>query len=173
LVPAFVACLHYARGDQAYLFMVAQILFVTACVSDALDGFLARKNHMKTRLGSLIDPAADKLLLIAAYLSLTFMAHLPEVSRLPVWVTLIVISRDGFIVAGATLIFVMQNRFSASTNWLGKFTTVSQMILVGLFLFGFPEWIRTMAVWVTVAFTVASAVSYMRSGAKILSENGG
>ena len=76
------------------LFLSAFWLFAAAGVSDALDGYLARKMNEKTVLGSYIDPIADKLLLLSGFLSLSLMTRLPAAMRIPAWVTIPIISRD-------------------------------------------------------------------------------
>ena len=120
LVPAFMASLLYWQEGQSYFRTIALMIFVVACFTDAADGFIARRTRQQTRLGSLIDPLADKLLLVTAFLALTIMGGIPDGSKLPAWLTVLVVSRDVFLITGMIIIFVMSNQFDAKTNFLGK-----------------------------------------------------
>src|SRR3990167_3481531 len=105
MVPLFVAALLYTSPERSYLHLAALLLFLTACLSDAADGYLARKRNETTDLGSYIDPLADKLLLLSGFLSLSLMSHLPDEMRMPAWVTISVISRDCVILIGSVVVF--------------------------------------------------------------------
>jgi len=111
LVPFFMGCLLYWTRERSYLRYAAASCFTFACLADAVDGILARHLNQKTRLGALMDPLADKALLIAAYLGLTLIPNLPDETRVPVWLTLVVISRDLLILAGVWLIYAAQKDF--------------------------------------------------------------
>lgn len=168
MVPAFVLALAYWTPDRHYCRIAALAIFLTACVTDALDGWLARRYAQKTRLGSVIDPLADKILLTSAYLAFAWIPTLPDASRLPFWLTLIVVSRDLILLTGAAIIFLMQNRFDPQTNLLGKLTTVSQMALVAGLLSGAPaEAIRPLIIFVASA-TLLSGAIYIRAGVERL-----
>ena len=164
-MPAFVLALAYWDPTKDYCRKAALAIFLTACLTDALDGWIARRLHQKTRLGSLIDPLADKILLTSAYLALAWLPGVPDSSRLPVWLTVLVISRDLILVTGAATIFMMQNRFDPHTNYLGKVTTVFQMILVIAALAGISGSPLQILVVGTAVATALSGAVYLKLGA--------
>lgn len=102
----------------------ALCLFAVAGFSDALDGFLARRFGWVSRLGSLLDPLADKLLLVTSYMCLT------ATQVLPAWLTLIVLLRDALIVSGAGLYRLLLGPLQFQPSGLGKLSTVMQIVLV-------------------------------------------
>lgn len=168
LVPVFVTALAYWTPERDVCRVTALIVFLAACVTDALDGLIARRMNQKTRLGSLIDPLADKILLTSAYLAFALLPGIPGSAHLPVWLTVIVISRDLLLVTGAAIIFMMQNRFDAHTNFLGKTTTVFQMLLVIAVLAGAPHPLIPILIVCTAAATVLSGAVYLKAGASRL-----
>lgn len=116
----FLAVLLLARRYD----MALPVLFLTG-ISDALDGYLARRLNQASRLGQVLDPAADKLLLFTVYLTLAWTGALPW------WITGLVIGRDVVIVLGALLLFTArQRREFAPTLW-GKISTFYQLLLAG------------------------------------------
>lgn len=100
------------------------LLFVVAAFSDALDGFLARRFGWISRLGSILDPLADKVLLVTSYVCLTL------ISVLPWWLTLLVLLRDLLIVGGALLYRLLAGPLAFRPSRLGKFSTLLQLVLV-------------------------------------------
>lgn len=99
-------------------------LFAVAGFTDALDGFLARRFKWITRLGSILDPIADKLLLVTSYLCLSLTAVLPW------WLTAVVLLRDLLIVSGASLFRYLVGPLQFRPTWLGKLSTLMQIVLV-------------------------------------------
>ncbi len=164
MVPAFILALVYWTPERTYLKDIALTIFLSACVTDALDGWIARRTGQKTRLGSLMDPLADKILLTSAFLAFAWLPGLPDAARVPVWLTIIVVSRDLILVTGAAMIFMMQNRFDANTNFLGKITTVLQMFLVLGVLAGISPEILQGLVLAAAAATVLSGAVYVKAG---------
>ena len=139
----------------------ALVLAAIAGLSDAVDGFLAKRYGWQTWLGGILDPIADKLLLMAAFLSLAFAADLP------LWLAALVIGRDLIIVSGATAYYYLIGRFDAEPSALSKLTTVVQILFVlsellrlsGLL--AVPESVRAICVAITAVLTVASGVHYV------------
>ncbi len=168
LVPLFVGTLLYYSPEKAFLRNVGAAIFVIACLTDALDGYLARKMNEKTVLGSYIDPIADKLLLLSGFLSLSLMNHLPDAMRIPAWVTIPIISRDVLILIGSTMIFVTTGALKAKPLWIGKVTTVCQMSTLFFSLMMAPPILQACLFVLTVIFTVWSGVLYIRLGGEIL-----
>ena len=131
-VPFFILAVLEAR------FGLALTIFVAAGVTDLLDGLVARVFRQRTALGAFLDPAADKLLLTAAFVLLTKYPNLfqaiPMTNRIPIGLTILVISRDVLIVAIALMLNLAygQTRFAPSI-W-GKITTGAELVTVGLVL---------------------------------------
>src|SRR5258705_709729 len=132
LVPVFVSLLFYGR------FLTALAVFIIAGITDGLDGLLARRFNQKSQLGTILDPIADKLLLVTAYIVLS----LPQISPNPIprhfpvpfWVTAAVISRDVFIVIGAAAINMVTGFQKFRPSLLGKINTTVQIISLALIL---------------------------------------
>ena len=124
LVPVLVICLVYNRA------LLAFGTFVVAGVTDMMDGYIARTRGTKTRLGAFLDPLADKLLLTASFVTLTY--KYPKV--LPFWLTAIVLSRDLLLILVAVLIMLTGGQLNPTPTALGKASTVFQMLTVGVAL---------------------------------------
>ena len=168
LVPVFIASLLYYSAERDYFYFVSLMAFLLACLTDGLDGYIARKYNQKTLLGSYIDPIADKLLLVSGFLSLSFMHHLPDSMRIPAWFTILVIARDGIILIGSLMIFLTTNHLKAEPLYIGKITTVFQMIALFLSLVSAPGQFKWM-IFVTTGFlTLASGIQYICMGGKML-----
>ena len=171
LVPLFVASLLYYSPELPYLRALAVVFFLFACLSDALDGYLARRRREITELGSYIDPIADKLLLLSGFLALSWMPHLPSEMRMPAWATISVISRDFLIVAGSVVVFFMTGTLNPKPILVGKITTVVQMMTLLAALLGLPATTRLAMDIATVFFTVWSGVLYVHMGGIMLKES--
>lgn len=130
LIPVFASLLVYGYMGAALA------VFVIAGVSDGVDGFLARKFNQESELGTIMDPIADKLLMTTAFIILTIPGILPPVRHLPVpfWVTAAVIGRDVLIIAVAGAINIMTGFRGFQPSWLGKASTLVQVIGVTLIL---------------------------------------
>lgn len=127
LIPFFVTCIFYQR------FLLALMIFFMAAITDGLDGLVARTFNQKTPLGEILDPMADKLLLVTAFivLSLPRFTLLPP---LPFWLTAAVISRDVFIVLGALVINIATGFSQFRPSVPGKINTLVQVVTIVLFL---------------------------------------
>lgn len=162
LAPIIVACLVYYHPNRDWLRMLALGLFALGVVTDALDGLIARLHNQRTELGTLLDPIADKLLILSTLISCSVVRGLPEAMRVPAWFNIVVISRDVILVAGAVMLFTMQGRWSARPNLLGKCTTAAQMAVILTVLLWLPFKLPIMAAAATL--TVGSGLVYLRSG---------
>jgi cardiolipin synthase (CMP-forming) len=158
LIPFFLLAMIYGH----YVFGV--IVFVTAGVTDGLDGFVARFYHQKTSIGAILDPMADKLMLTTVYVVLA----LPNIGlpySIPMWVPVLTISRDVIIVLFALLLnlFLDVSRFPPS--WAGKCTTFFQIVYAAAALiknaFGFPGMVAGALMWAVAVFTVFSGLHYL------------
>lgn len=163
LTPLFIAAVAYGRMD------IALILFAVAVISDGLDGFVARSMRQKTFIGTILDPVADKILLISAFICLTLMKNIPEGLRMPPYVPIIVISRDAIIVLGSVLIYVVKGAVKVAPSFWGKFTTFFQMMTIVSILVQFKY---SCYIWNTATIlTVISGVDYMLKGSQTLNES--
>lgn len=156
LIPFFIIAVLY--GYHLY----ALGIFIAAALTDALDGFIARTFNMQTKLGTYLDPIADKLLLMS---SIVVMA---VVGKAPVWLVILIVSRDIIILIGCILIYFLYDQLTVRPSILGKATTFFQIVLVLLVLVAqdmerFIPWIAP-AVWLTAAVTIASGLHYVNIG---------
>lgn len=127
-VPVFALFLLDGRYGEAL------VVFVAAGVTDALDGAIARLTDTKTTFGAYLDPTADKLLLLTAFLALGAAGHIPD------WLVVVVVSRDLVVVLGYILLFVMTNQaMEVRPSVFGKLATFLQLASVTLVLFTLAE----------------------------------
>lgn len=110
-------------------FGIALVLFVSAGISDGIDGYLARRFDMQSALGAYLDPIADKLLLMSSYLFLTIPSF-PAAVKIPMWLAFMVISRDVLLLTVALLLILSGSRRRFPPTWIGKVTTVTLIITV-------------------------------------------
>lgn len=161
LVPLFAL----ATVEQNYLW--AALLFGLAGLSDALDGALARWLQARSLLGSYLDPIADKVLLVTAYIVLTWPAE--GVVRIPLWLTVMALSRDVLIVLVALLLYLGAGIRDFRPSILGKATTVVHILTVGAVIAAnlWPvksSWL-SLLFYVALACTVLSGLDYLRRAA--------
>lgn len=163
LTPLFIAAVVYGRMNMAL------ILFMLAVISDGLDGFVARSMRQQTAIGTILDPVADKILLISAFICLTLLKSIPEDLRLPPYVPIVVISRDAIIVMGSILIHVIKGGVKITPSFWGKFTTFFQMMTIVSILVQFKY---SSYIWNTATvLTIVSGFDYMLKGSQALNEN--
>jgi cardiolipin synthase len=141
-------------------FMEATILFILAGLSDAADGFIAKRYGASSELGAYLDPVADKALLVSAFVTLGFKGALPA------WLIVLVVSRDFLIIGGIILAYMLSNPVAMRPLWVSKANTVAQIVLLALVLVGESgasvlRPLLAAAVLVTAALTVASAAAYL------------
>jgi cardiolipin synthase (CMP-forming) len=165
-VPCFVLLLIYGHPKSA------TVIFLLAGLTDGLDGLLARKLQQKTMLGSYLDPMADKLLLTAAFITLTVPA-MPLPLHIPVWLTVLTITRDVLIAVSALVIHLQTGHTKFPPSVLGKCTTAVQLLIVGVCLLGnFEERIASAVFpyvkYATLAFTLASGLHYAYRSIKMI-----
>lgn len=165
-IPCFVMLLIYGHPT------IALVIFFLAGVSDALDGLLARALQQKTELGSLLDPMADKLLLTAAFITLT-IPWLPVALHIPAWLTILTISRDVLIAVSALIIHLQTGHSEFPPSLLGKCTTAVQLLTVGDCLLAnvwrdFGTLLFRPFVYVTLLLTVVSGLHYFYRSVSII-----
>ena len=105
-------------------FSYVLVLFVIAGISDGLDGYLAKRNNWTSRLGSILDPLADKLLLVFSYLALGWMGEIP------MWLVFAVMARDVIIIVGAISYHELIGEYDMEPSWLSKTNTFFQIVLI-------------------------------------------
>lgn len=150
-------------------FGIALTLFVGAGISDGIDGFLARRFHMRSALGAYLDPIADKLLLMSSYVFLAIPAY-PGRVKVPIWLAVMVISRDFLLLLVALLLILASGRKRFPPSWVGKVTTVTQILTV-LFvlcanLWSWPDAYVWIAFGATASMTVLSGFDYVYNVAR-------
>jgi cardiolipin synthase len=166
LTPLFIIFLIQGRYRQALA------VFVLAGVSDLADGLIARWWQQKSRLGSYLDPAADKLLMSASFVTLS-------ISRLiPSWLTVVVISRDVILGLGALILRLADYPLVVRPSLAGKLTTTLQLITVGLVLLvkgklvHLPPGVLSIFFYLTGGLTAISGTHYLYRGLKLVSQQG-
>jgi cardiolipin synthase len=174
LIPVFASLLFYQR------FVLALAIFVVAGLTDGLDGLLARRFNQKSQLGTILDPIADKMMMVTSFVVLSMKSIFPQPvpSHLPIpfWVTIAVISRDVFILVGAASINIVTGFRGFRPSLLGKINTTVQIVAIGTIMFaasvpyGTGYYLPT--VYATVfAFAVLSGAHYVFFVSKLLNED--
>jgi cardiolipin synthase len=162
LIPFFISFILYSKLELAVL------IFFIAAVSDGIDGYTARRWAQRTELGKILDPVADKLLVLSAFICLSLNHHLIAPLRMPLYVPIVIISRDAMIILGALIIYMVKGKLEIKPTLISKITTFLQMATVPAVLIKFA---LSPLLWnVTVAFTVASGVDYIIKGSRLLNE---
>lgn len=165
LVPIFMVFL--LNSKVPYNEVIALVIFVVASLTDTLDGYIARSRNQITKFGKFMDPLADKLLVVAALISLV------ELDRLSAWIAFIIIARE-FMVTGLRILAASENITIAASNW-GKVKTISQMIAIILLLLNnfpfsyvnFPA--DSVMIYLAAAFTVISGIDYFYKNKQLFS----
>lgn len=146
----------------------ALLVFAIAALSDGLDGLIARVFHQKTTLGAFLDPAADKLLLVTAFVTLAVQGLVPS------WLAVIVISRDVVILFGVALVSITGRTIDPNPSILSKITTVAQLACVISVLLGYNlnglQALEQPLFWFAAFMTVISGLQYIYLGLNILHE---
>ena len=168
LVPLFIVeVLYYVqKGFEGHRF-IALGCFGLAAVSDAIDGYIARRYNQRSVLGAVLDPLADKLLLVSGIvlLSLDNGDFLP---RIPLWLTVTILSRDLMLLIGLALLHYLGSKIVVRPVFIGKMATVFQMTCVLWGLLKWPEnWLLIWSIPAAVC-TAASGIVYIISGVALL-----
>ena len=167
LVPAFVILVLYGRMGWALA------AFVTAGITDGLDGLIARWTNKRTALGAFLDPMADKQLLVSAFVVLS-LPGIGLVNRIPVWLTVLVLSRDVAIVATVAIVSLTLGPRTFPPSIFGKVATALYIVTVAVvLLFNFlrqPSVAVDVAVWVSLAITLVSGFHYVVHVRRTLNE---
>jgi cardiolipin synthase (CMP-forming) len=180
MIPAFVTMAIYygesiKRGQALEWQRFAAItIFLLAAVSDGLDGYVARRYNQRSTLGVILDPIADKGLLLSGIitLSLTNWNQLePESGKFPAWFPVLVISRDAILLVGTLVLYVLNGKVHVKPHWTGKIATVLQMVAIGWVMLQLPIPLLYV-VLAAGAFTLVSGIIYVAEGVRQLQAEG-
>jgi cardiolipin synthase len=165
LIPAFVILVIYGHLGWAL------VVFVTAGITDGLDGLIARRSGQKTQLGAWLDPMADKLLLVTTFIVLT-LPGLNLANRFPLWLTICMISRDVVILLTVAIVNLAIGPRTFKPSLFGKIATATYIITaVAAMLFnylGYHSVIVDFGVWASLTITVVSAFHYIWHARRII-----
>jgi cardiolipin synthase (CMP-forming) len=173
LVPVFVGLLLYydasirANAPDERLRLAAFAVFAIASVSDAIDGFLARHFNQQSALGAILDPIADKLLLVSALVTLSLIRFDTEIP-FPLWFPILIITRDAILAIGLLVIRYQGLKVEIHPHWSGKTGTVLSILAIGLALLRGP-----LVWWLCLAagfFTLVAMSVYFREGIRVLNQ---
>ena len=181
MIPAFVAMAIYygesvKRGQPLeWQRFTAIIIFILAAVSDGLDGYVARHYNQRSTLGVILDPIADKGLLLSGIitLSLTNWSEIePESGKFSVWFPVLVISRDAILLVGTLVLYLLNGKVQVKPHWIGKVATVLQMVAIGWVMLQLRIIPLLYVVLAAGAFTLISGILYVTDGVRQLQAEG-
>lgn len=173
LIPVFVLlAIYYGQSaasghpDERLRFATIAI-FLTAALSDGIDGWIARRYRLKSPLGAILDPIADKGLMLTAIITLSVTSWPYE---LPIWYPVLVIARDVMIVTGVGVIRLLNDRVEIRPTLLGKTSTFLQMFTVSVVML---QWRHCdPVVWASGVVTLLSGIAYLAAGVRLLQDGG-
>ncbi|MGB2823541.1 MAG: CDP-alcohol phosphatidyltransferase family protein [Phycisphaerae bacterium] len=167
----------------------ALAIFIVMAFSDFLDGLLARRLNAMSRLGAILDPLADKGLIICSVVVLSMPAAAADGLRLPNWVVVAVVGKDLWVIVGTVVVYLVTDRLRVHPTFAGKACTFGQLVMVGYTLLapdmdrlldGLGHWGILAVGWAVVGLSVLAIISYTRLGlsftmaeGKPLEDNGG
>jgi CDP-diacylglycerol--glycerol-3-phosphate 3-phosphatidyltransferase len=169
LVPFFVVeTLYYTKQGYELHRLLAMVCFAVAAICDGVDGYVARHYNQCSELGAILDPLADKLLLVSGIVVLSF-DHSPFLESMPLWLTGTVLGRDMLILVGMVVIHLMVGKVKVRPRIIGKIATVLQMAVVLWILLKWGEsWLRALSL-ATALCTGISGLLYVWDGSRQLS----
>ena len=164
LIPFFVVeILYYVETGNELHRLLAILSFAVASILDGVDGYVARRYHQWSELGTVLDPLADKLLLASGIVVLSFN-HAPHLATIPLWLTGTIIGRDFLLGIGVVVVRLVVGKVTVRPRYTGKIATVLQMVLV---LWILLKWTEHHAAWLHIIslgaglFTGASGLLYV------------
>jgi cardiolipin synthase (CMP-forming) len=181
MIPVFVLmAIYYGESVQRgapleWQRYAAIVIFLVAAVSDGLDGYVARRYNQRSALGVILDPIADKGLLLSGIITLSISNWSevdPNYGRFPLWFPVLVITRDVVILVGSAVLHLLNGKVQVKTSWTGKVATVLQMAAIAwvMLQLRFPP-----LFYIVVAagvFTFISGVIYVMDGVRQLQAEG-
>jgi cardiolipin synthase len=187
LIAPFVVLLRHQQDNDSYR-RLALVIFVIMGVSDFVDGFLARRFKLKTELGAILDPLADKIMIICAAVLLAADQSSVTGARLPDWVVIAIVGKDLWVIVGFVVVFLIIGRVHVEPTITGKLTTAAQLLMVCCILInpeldqaglklGLPAglplgfWATRVLWWLVTMMCVLAALHYTYAGIGVVAEN--
>jgi CDP-diacylglycerol--glycerol-3-phosphate 3-phosphatidyltransferase len=181
MIPVFVTlAIYYGQSIQRgepleWQRFAAIIVFLLAAVSDGLDGYVARRYNQRSSLGIILDPIADKGLLLSGIITLSisnWSQSDPEYGKFPAWFPVLVITRDAVILVGSAVLHLLNGKVKVRPSWTGKVATVCQMCAIAWVMLQLRFLPLPFVVFVAGIFTFVSGVIYVMSGVHQLQVEG-
>ncbi|HWT75518.1 MAG TPA: CDP-diacylglycerol--glycerol-3-phosphate 3-phosphatidyltransferase [Mobilitalea sp.] len=164
MIPIFL--IFMLIQDIPYGRYIAAVIFVIAALTDMLDGYIARKNNLVTNFGKFMDPLADKLLVSSALICFV------ELNLIPVWIVIVIISRE-FIISGFRLV-ASDNGVVIAASWWAKIKTTVQMIMSVMLIINLDNPIinvlEQIAIYLALILTIVSLIEYLIKNKNVLKE---
>jgi CDP-diacylglycerol--glycerol-3-phosphate 3-phosphatidyltransferase len=180
MIVPFVICMLKVEDPHIGTLMryISLVLLLLMALSDAYDGYIARKKNEVTRLGSFLDPMADKLLMASACLLLTIKGTAVQGFRLPPTVAVLIIGKDAFLLMGFMVLYFLTLQVKIIPAYIGKIATVLQISMVGAILIApdvsrsFDGWIWVLRVlwWSAAATAVIATLIYIHAGTRYIEQ---
>lgn len=168
-VPFFISSVVYYTPEKDYIRYIALGVFIVAVLTDIIDGYCARVYHQGTKIGAILDPIADKFLLMSAFICLFIVKNIIAPVTVPLWLLLIVISRDVILLIGGGSIQMVKGDIVVEPSRLGKMTAFFQVASIIAALLRLPVF---PAFWIIVGLlSVVSGADYLLKGAKTLNDH--
>jgi CDP-diacylglycerol--glycerol-3-phosphate 3-phosphatidyltransferase len=165
LIPVFVLfSVYYGKSVESgqpleWQRLMAIGVFILASATDGLDGYVARHWNQRSKLGAILDPIADKGLLLTTIITLTLSNWNHS---FPLWFPVLVLARDAVILTGCGLLYFFHQTLEVRPSWIGKGTTAMQMIAIAWMMLQLPHYLAS--VYIAGIFTLLSGVDYMVRG---------
>ncbi len=182
MIPVFVTlAIYYGDSVQRgapieWQRFAAVFVFLLAAVSDGLDGYVARRYNQRSSLGVILDPIADKGLLLSGIITMSIANWNdidPQSGKFPLWFPILVITRDVVILVGAAVLHMLiGNKMRVRPHWTGKVATVCQMVAIGWVMLQFRFIPLFVVVIVAGVFTFVSGIIYVTDGVRQLQAEG-
>ena len=181
MIPVFVTmAIFYGQSIQRgapleWQRFTAIVIFLVAAASDGLDGYIARRYKQRSTLGAILDPIADKGLLLSAIITLSISNWSdidPEYGRFPAWFPVLVITRDAVILVGAGVLHLLNGKVQVRPSWTGKVATVLQMAAIAWVMLQLHFLPLLYVVIAAGVFTFISGIIYVTDGVRQLQAEG-
>ena len=181
MIPIFVTLAIYygesiqEKDPQDWMRFAAIAVFLLAALSDGLDGYVARRYNQRSSLGVILDPIADKGLLLSGIITLSISNWSqvdPNYGRFPAWFPVLVITRDTVILIGSAVLHVLNGTVRVRPSWTGKVATVLQMAAIAWVMLQMRIPPLIYVVFAAGFFTLVSGIIYVRDGVRQLSDQG-
>ena len=181
MIPVFVTlAIYYGESiqegnPQDWMRFMAIAVFLLAALSDGLDGYVARRYNQRSSLGVILDPIADKGLLLSGIITLSISNWSlvdPHYGKFPAWFPVLVITRDAVILIGSAVLHVLNGTVRVRPSWTGKVATVLQMAAIAWVMLQMQTPRLIYVVFAAGFFTFVSGIIYVRDGVRQLTAGG-